>query len=73
MGHVIQVQYVLNEDLGLKSVSIDINTTDLNSDSELIKKLAITVLKALSMNKEDVMVQDLLNDLGIERTPNASK
>lgn len=65
--HIIQLTFRLTETLGMKSVTVDLNTTDLPSDSELIKKLAFTILKSLSLNKEDIAVQNLLNELGIPK------
>lgn len=63
--HYIQLGINLNEELGLKSVTIDYNTTGLPNDSELLKLVAMTILKAIVLNKESVAVQDLLNDLDI--------
>lgn len=64
----IQIGLSLNPELGLKSVSINFNDTGLPDDSELIKKIAIVLLTAISMNSESVKVQDLLNELGIQRS-----
>ncbi|GEM_PF-5796666 len=63
--HYIQLGIHLNEELGLKSVTIDHNTTGLPNDSELLKRVAMTILKAIVLNKESVAVQDLLNELDI--------
>lgn len=49
--HYIQIGLHLNEGLAIKSVTIDHNTTDLPSDSELIKRVALTLLKSLKLNK----------------------
>lgn len=54
------------ENLGLKSVTFDVNETDLPNDSELLKMLATTLLKSIIINKQDVLVQDLLNELDIK-------
>ena len=67
VSHYIQFGIHLNERLGITSATIDHNTTDLPSDSELIKRVAFTLLKSLQLNKEDVMLQDLLNELDITR------
>lgn len=64
----IQLGINLTDDLGIRSVVVGINTTDLPSDSHLIEIVAFTLLKSLSLNKDSVMVQDLLNELGIERS-----
>ena len=64
--HYIQLGLHLNEKLGLKSVSIDFNSTDLNNDSKLLEILAFTILRGLKINKDSVLVQDLLNELNIE-------
>lgn len=62
----IQLGIHLTDELGIKSVTIDHNDTSLPSDSDLIKRVSMTVLKSLILNKEDVIVQDLINELGIE-------
>jgi hypothetical protein len=64
----IQLGIFLNDRLGITSVRIDHNDTGLNDDSNLIETVALTLLKSLSLNKESVQVQDLLNELGIERS-----
>jgi len=66
--HLIQLSFTLTKELGLKSIIIDCNTTNMPSDSELVKKLAFTVLKSIQLNKEDILVQDLLNEIGINIT-----
>ena len=65
--YYIQLGVHLTGSLGMKSVTIDCNTTSLPSDSELIKKVAFTMLRALQLNKEDLALQDLLNELDIGR------
>jgi hypothetical protein len=67
MPYYIQLGVKLNDNLGLTHVTVDINTTDLPSDSKLVKEVAIALLKALKSNKDSVQVQDLLNELGIAR------
>lgn len=67
ISHYIQFGVHLNERLGITSVTIDHNTTDLPNDSELIKRVAFTLLKAIQLNKGDIMLQDLLNEIGISR------
>lgn len=57
----IQLGLHLTEDLGLKSVTIDQNTTELESDSVLLKNVAVCILKAISLNSKDISLQDLLN------------
>ncbi len=68
MGHYIQLGISLTDELGIKSIAISYNSTELENDSKLIEKLAFTILKSLKLNKESVAVQDLLNELGIERS-----
>lgn len=53
----------LNDDLGLEAASFEHNTTDLQSDSELLKLIGIALLKAVKVNKDDLVIQDLLNEL----------
>jgi len=65
MKHYIQLGVHLNEGLVIKAVTIDENTTDIPSDSKLIKRVAFNLLKSIQLNKEDLMLQDLLNELDI--------
>lgn len=65
--HIIQLTAELSDDLKLKSVTIDINTTELKNDSELVRQISWTILKSLVANKEDIQIQDMLNDLNIKR------
>lgn len=67
MSYYIQLDFDLTEDLGVRSVGIAYNDTGMPSDSILIKRIAIATLKALSMNSEDVQLQDILNGLNITK------
>ena len=62
---IIQLLFEVSDDLSLKSVTVEYNGTDLASDSTLIKNLCTATLKSLINNKDSVVVQDLLNELGI--------
>lgn len=64
----IQFGIQLTDDLGIKAVVIEYNDTGLDNDSKLIETVAFTLLRSLNLNKESVAVQDLLNELGIERS-----
>ena len=64
----IKLGLFFNDELGLKSVRIDHNDTGLPDDSVLLKRVALTLLKAIRINEDSVKVQDLLNELGIERS-----
>ena len=66
MKHII-LDFKFTDDLGLKSTVIDYNDTDLNNDSDLLRMIAFTLLKALHINKDDIVLQDLLNEIGIKR------
>lgn len=70
MSKYIELTVVLNDDLGITDVVIGYNDTGLPSDSKLIKMTALTILKSLNANKEDVEITDTLNALGIERLGN---
>lgn len=65
-SHIITLSLNLNSELGLTSVIIGTNTTSLPNDSELLKKVSIAILRALDLNKEDILVQDLLSELNNE-------
>jgi hypothetical protein len=62
----IELGFDLTDELGIKSVLINHNDTELKNDSELLRSISIAILKALESNKESLTVQDLLNELGIE-------
>ncbi|MEN6624541.1 MAG: hypothetical protein ABFD50_23715 [Smithella sp.] len=64
MKHIF-LSIELSDELGIKSVTLSHNDTGLKSDSELVKMVAYALLKAYTANKEDVMIQDLLNEVGI--------
>ena len=66
--HIIQLTFNFTHDLGLRSFEYDVNTTGLPNDSELLKKISFTLLKALHMNNDDVQLQDMLFELGITET-----
>lgn len=65
----IQLTFSLSGDnLGLKSIIWNTNTTDLPSDSSTLEALAITILKSIRLNSDDLVIQDLLNELNIKRS-----
>lgn len=66
-AHYIQIGVHLDDQLGIKKATIEWNSTHLPSDSELIKRVAMTLLRSLHLNKHDVMIQDLLNELDIAK------
>ncbi len=61
----IQIGFHFDDDLGLRKIQFQHNETELKNDSELIKNLAITMLRSVNLNKNDCLLQDLLNDLDI--------
>lgn len=61
----IVLQLDISNDLGVKSVIIDYNDTGLPDDSNLIRKVAITLLKCLDQNEDSIKTADMLNELGI--------
>lgn len=65
MKHV-KLTIHLSDELTIKQVTIDYNDTELPSDSGLIQKIAFTLLKSISANKDDMKIQDLLNELNIK-------
>jgi hypothetical protein len=62
----IQIGLHLDDEGNLKSVDIQHNDTDVRSDSGLLKRIAVGLLAAIDANKEDIEVQDLLFESGIE-------
>jgi len=65
----IDLVIILDDNLAIKSVTIDMNDTGLPSDSSLIKMVSVALLKSMQMNKESVGVQDILNELNIPTKP----
>lgn len=63
----IQLSISLSDDLGLKAIVYDYNDTELPSNSETLGNIAIAILKSLHLNKDDLLIQDLLNELDISR------
>ena len=63
---LIQLTFELTDELGIKSISYVYNDTDLPSNSETLGSIAIAILKAINLNKDSLLVQDLLNELNIE-------
>lgn len=62
----IEISIFLTDDLRLKSIAIDKNDTGLESDSKLLKKVCISILQSISLNKQDIEIQDILNNLNIK-------
>ena len=70
MGHKI-VDYItisvgLTKEGGVAEILLDENTTARKNDSKLIRDVADAIIRTLDKNKEDVAVQDLLQDLKID-------
>lgn len=63
----IIIHLEVTDSLGLKSVTITKNETEIPSTSRFLKSIAKAILKALKEDKADIAVQDLLNELGIRR------
>ena len=61
----IELGINLTDDLGIASVIINQNDTNLPSDSNLINRVAFTLLKSMHLNKENIDLQDFLNELDI--------
>ena len=64
---IIQLTFELSDDLGLKSITFDYNDTKLPSSSETLGNIAIAILRAIEVNKDDLVIQDLLSELGIKK------
>jgi len=62
----IELDIVLTDDLGIKSCIINYNDTELPNNSYLIEKIAIGLLKAIYINKDDILIQDLLAELNMK-------
>jgi len=66
MSKIIQLTFVLTDDLGIKSIAYDVNDTELPSNGQTLGMIAMAMIKALHLNKDSVLVQDLLNELDIK-------
>lgn len=65
---LVQLSIGLTDKLGIKQIVFDHNDTGLESNAELLKRIAIALLKGLELNKDDILIQDLLSDLGIRKS-----
>lgn len=68
MSKQIHIAINLTDNLGITSAVITHNDTDITSDSKLIQNVAWALLKSIHLNKDDLKVQDLMNELEIELT-----
>lgn len=68
MNTIMEKNIILNikltDDLGIKSVEIT-NNTQLKTDSDLLVNIAYALLKAKSLNKDSLLIQDMLSDVGV--------
>ena len=64
--NLIQLNFNISDDGGLKSITFSYNDTELPDNSTTLKLLAESVLASLKLNHDDIIVQDLLNDLDIK-------
>lgn len=64
---LVTLTFAINDKNCIKDIVIDINETDLPNDSNLIKTICWTAVKAIHNGKEDIAIQDLLNELGIKK------
>lgn len=65
MKHV-QLSIGLTDELKLKTISININTTGLAPDSKLIKSICMAILLSYERESDSIATQDLLNELNIK-------
>jgi hypothetical protein len=61
----LEIVFGFTDELGLKSVQFNYNDTGLPEDSELLRRVACALIESLSVNKESLKVQDILNQLDI--------
>lgn len=64
---IVTLTFAINDKNCIKDIVIDINETDMPNDSNLIKTICWTAVKAIHNDKEDIAIQDLLNELGIKK------
>lgn len=58
----------ISKEMTIKAVTIEYNDTGMKDDSELITRLAYTLLKSVDANKDELQLQDLLQDLDISKS-----
>jgi len=62
----ISITLNMTDDLGIQSVTIDYNDTNLPDNGELLELIAKALLKGLAVNNDKIVVQDLLNELNLK-------
>ena len=62
----ISLMINLNDELGITSIVYSYNDTELPSNSETLGKISLAILKSLHLNKDSLLVQDLLSELNID-------
>jgi len=62
----ISITLNMTDDLGIQSVTIDYNDTNLPDNGELLELISKALLKGLAMNNDKIVVQDLLNELNLK-------
>jgi hypothetical protein len=58
----------LSDELQLKSIEWLENDTELPETIDTLRGIAVCILKSIKANEDSLKVQDLLNELGIERS-----
>jgi hypothetical protein len=61
----VTIRITMDENTQLISATIMENTTELKSNSDLLKNLSFAMLRNLIEHKEKFMIQDVLNELNI--------
>jgi len=64
----IQLGIELDDELVMKSVEIQHNDTEMPNDSKLLKATSVAMLKSIIQSSDSLAVQDLLHELGIDRS-----
>jgi hypothetical protein len=62
----LQIHFEFTEELVLKKVVFLHNETGIEESPVLMRQLAICLLKRISLNKEDIELQDILFKAGIK-------
>lgn len=63
---IIQLMLNLTDDLRIKNIIYEYNDTNLPSNSETLGNIAVAILRSLKLNKDSLVVQDLLIELNID-------
>ena len=63
------IHIALTDELVIKKLNLIENTTGLPNDVQTLEDVCTALLKSIIVNKEDLITQDLMAELGFARQP----